>query len=100
MYILLCSDGSLYTGVTNDVQSRVAQHNAGSDPKAYTFKRRPVILVYSSDFTEVCQAIAWEKTVKRWNRAKKEALIRGDYDALPGLAKRRTPFKKNKNVSP
>src|SRR3989344_2887373 len=94
VYIVRCSDGSYYTGITNDVESRIAQHNAGLDPKAYTFKRRPVKLVYSSYFTEVTQAIAWEKTVKRWSRVKKEALIRGEYKMLPNFSMNM----KNRNI--
>ena len=65
----------------------MSQHANGINPDCYTYRRRPVELVYSSDFTDVWQAIAWEKTVKRWSRKKKEALIRGDYDGLPALAK-------------
>lgn len=87
VYILRCSDNSLYTGITNNVENRVSQHAIGTDPKCYTFRRRPVTLAYSADFTEVLQAIAWEKTVKRWSRAKKLALIAGEYGALPSLAR-------------
>lgn len=87
VYILRCSDGSYYTGVTNDVEARVSQHNLGTDASAYTFTRRPVKLVYTSWFTEVLQAIEWEKRIKRWSRKKKEALIRGEYEVLPELAK-------------
>ena len=88
VYIVRCTDGSYYTGITNDVLRRFGEHNQGTDPKAYTYKRRPVTLVYSSEFWEVMQAITWEKIVKRWRRAKKEALIRGEYESLPILAKK------------
>ena len=87
VYILRCSDGSYYTGMTSDLSGRLSDHQSGVHLNAYTKTRRPVTLVYSSDFTEVMQAISWEKTLKRWSRAKKEALIHGDYDALPELAK-------------
>ncbi len=86
-YILECSDGSYYVGVTNDVESRLIQHNIGEDKKAYTFKRRPVKLVFAEHFPNVEDAIAFEKQVKGWRREKKEALIRRDWDALPELAK-------------
>ncbi|MBM3228017.1 GIY-YIG nuclease family protein [Candidatus Peribacteria bacterium] len=86
VYIVRCSDGSYYTGITNDVERRIGEHNAGVDPKSYTFRRRPVRLVYVADFWDVNQAIAWEKIVKRWSRTKKEALIRGEYERLPELA--------------
>ncbi|MGE3645883.1 MAG: GIY-YIG nuclease family protein [Beijerinckiaceae bacterium] len=89
VYILLCSDGSYYAGLTRrDVETRVSQHAQGIDPKAYTFRRRPVTLVWSAHFERIDEAIATERRIKRWTRVKKEALIRGDYDALPGLAKK------------
>jgi len=86
VYILCCRDGSYYTGVTNDYEHRIGQHQRGNDPRAYTFTRRPVKLVYLSTFGDIREAIAWEKKLKRWSRRKKEALIMGDYDELPGLA--------------
>ena len=87
VYIVRYTDGSYYTGVTNDVLRRFGEHNLGMDPKTYTYKRRPVELVYSSEFWEVMQAITWEKIVKRWRRKKKEALIRGEYEQLVDLAR-------------
>lgn len=92
VYILECSDGSYYTGVTNDYEERFAQHQEGLHPKSYTFTRRPLKLAYVAAFGEITQAIDWEKQVKRWNRKKKEALIRGDYELLPSLAKRQQGF--------
>lgn len=86
VYILRCSDGSLYTGFTNDLDRRVDEHNAGLYPIAYTYKRRPVVLVFYQDFTEPNQAIYFEKKLKRWSKAKKEALIVGDFDMLETLA--------------
>jgi putative endonuclease len=83
VYILRCCDGSYYTGITNDIDRRLGEHNAGVDRKAYTFNRRPVKLVYCSEFWDVHQAIEWEKRVKRWSRAKKEALIQQEYERLP-----------------
>ena len=85
--MLRCIDGSLYTGFTNNVECRVSQHESGLNPECYTYHRRPVELVYSADFTDVWQAIAWEKTVKRWSRKKKEALILNDSDELFRLAR-------------
>ena len=87
VYTIRCSDGSYYTGVTNDYEKRIAEHNDGMDPESYTHRRRPVKLVYLSDFSEVHQAIAWEKQVKRWSRKKKEALMYGNFEGLPALAK-------------
>ena len=57
---------------------------------ARRFRRRPVRLVYSEHFELILDAIAAERRIKGWSRAKKQALIRRDYDALPTLAKRRT----------
>lgn len=89
VYILRCCDGSYYTGVTNDVDRRVAEHKEGVSSTCYTYKRRPLTLVYHAEFRNVDDAIAWEKHIKRWSRNKKEALIRRDETALKHFAKRR-----------
>lgn len=86
VYILLCADSSYYTGITNDLDRRVNEHNAGINPRAFTFGRRPVEVVYREIFNNVLQAIAWEKQVKGWSRKKKEAIIAGEWDVLPELA--------------
>ncbi len=89
VYILLCVDGSYYTGLTRkEVETRVSEHNAAINAE-YTSRRRPVTLVWSAHFDRLDEAIATERRIKGWSRAKKEALIRGDYGALPGLAARR-----------
>ncbi len=87
MYILECSDGSYYVGSTVDLEHRVAQHNAGEGAQ-YTRRRRPVRLVFAQEFADVQQAYECEKQVQGWSRAKREALIRGDWAALPGLARK------------
>ena len=89
IYILLCADGSYYTGITNDLERRLAEHNAGVDTKCYTFSRRPVVLKYSEHFRQVEHAIAREKQIKGWSRKKKEALIEGNFEELINLAKNR-----------
>lgn len=86
VYILKCSDKSYYTGVTNDFESRIAVHNDGIDPFSYTFKRRPVELVFLQDFREIQEAIAFEKQVKGWSRKKKEAIIEEDWERLKSLS--------------
>jgi putative endonuclease len=92
VYILLCSDGSYYTGITRrDVDERVSEHAQGLDPACYTFSRRPFSIVFSASFERVDEAVSFERQIKGWSRPKKEALIRGDYDALPALAARRKP---------
>ena len=87
VYILLCSDGSFYTGVTNDFERRFEEHQQGEDTKAYTYKRRPLQLVFCEQFTEINQAIAFEKQIKGWRKAKKQAIIDGNWELLPELAK-------------
>jgi putative endonuclease len=87
VYVVECNDHSYYTGVTNDLDRRIEQHNEGLDPNCYTYKRRPVILKYSEHFIHIKNAIAWEKQVKGWSRKKKEALFVGDYKRISELAK-------------
>ena len=90
LYILRCSDGSFYTGTTRtDVEVRVGQHNTGVYPRSFTFKRRPVALIYSDHFPNIVDAIAMERRIKGWSRQKKQAIIDGNWDLLPELAKRR-----------
>ncbi|HQF42521.1 MAG TPA: GIY-YIG nuclease family protein [Ignavibacteriaceae bacterium] len=81
IYILECSDSSFYTGVTNNVEKRLNEHQSGII-KGYTSKRLPVKLVFSERFADVNQAIRFEKQVKGWSRKKKLALINGDIDLL------------------
>ncbi|MBG0809186.1 GIY-YIG nuclease family protein [Methylosinus sp. H3A] len=89
IYILLCADGSYYTGITRkDVEQRVSEHN-NATYEGYTSPRRPVRLLWSAHFGRLTEAIATERRIKGWSRAKKEALMRGDYDALSVLAARR-----------
>jgi putative endonuclease len=90
LYIVKCADGSYYIGITRtSLDVRIAQHNAGTFP-GYTSTRRPVELVYSQWFERITDAIENERKLKRWSRAKKEALIRGDFASLQNLAKRKS----------
>lgn len=86
VYMLHCRDGSYYTGVTNNMELRLAQHERGDDVSCYTFKRRPVTLDYQCSFRDVFDAIAYETKLKGWSRRKKEALIRQEYGSLCRLA--------------
>ncbi len=89
LYILRCADGSLYIGTTRtSLDIRVAQHNAGLFG-GYTATRRPVTLVYSEWFERITDAIENERKLKKWSRAKKDAFIRGDFNALRKLSARR-----------
>jgi predicted GIY-YIG superfamily endonuclease len=85
VYILRCADGSLYIGHTDDLAMRVARHNAGSADCSFTRKRRPVRLVYSEPFASREAAVSRERQLKRWTRAKKDALISGDTPLLKRL---------------
>lgn len=89
VYILLCSDNSYYTGITNDLERRLYEHENGLNPESYTHRRRPIKLVFHEMFTDVNQAIAFEKQVKGWNRTKKEAVINGNWHLLPQLSIRK-----------
>ncbi|MBL7918754.1 MAG: GIY-YIG nuclease family protein [Bacteroidia bacterium] len=86
VYILKCSDGSYYVGLTNDINIRVFQHNDGKYTTSYTYNRRPVELMWFNKFQSKLEAIKWEKKLKGWTRKKKEALIEGKFDLLPALA--------------
>ena len=86
VYILLCSDKSYYTGVTNNLSRRLEEHQLGLNPSCYTFRKRPLTLVYQCDFHFIEQAIAFEKQIKGWSRKKKEALIAGDINLLSKLS--------------
>ena len=86
-YILLCVDGSFYVGVTNDLGARLAEHNSDRFPESFCHHRRPVQLVFTRLFFEADDAIAYETQIKKWSRAKKWALIMGDFDELHELAK-------------
>jgi putative endonuclease len=89
LYLVRCSDGSYYSGTARDgLEKRVAEHNSGTFG-GYTATRRPVTLVFSQWFDRIVDAIAAERQVKGWSRAKKEALIRGDFEQLKFLARRR-----------
>jgi putative endonuclease len=89
LYILRCADGSYYCGTTQkELELRVAEHNSGHFG-GYTSTRRPVALAYSEWFQRIVDAIAAERQIKGWSRAKKEALMRGDFQALQMLSRRR-----------
>jgi len=87
MYILRCRDGSYYVGSTRDLDRRLEQHAAGA-VESYTSSRLPVELVFAEEYERIDEAYAREKQVQGWGRAKREALIRGDYEALAPLSSR------------
>jgi len=85
MYILRCSNGKYYTGSTKNLELRLAQHNAGEGAN-FTKKYLPVELVYYEEFQRIDEAFLREKQVQGWSRAKKEALIKGEFEKLPSLS--------------
>lgn len=85
MYILECADGSYYTGSTNNLKLRLAQHQAGEGAK-HTKKRLPVTLVYVEEYHRIDQAFYREKQVQGWSRKKKEALINAQTEKLSELS--------------
>lgn len=94
MYILRCGDDSYYTGHTDDIEKRLAEHiNPGKI--SYTTARLPIQLIYLQEFETRAEAIAAEKQVQGWSRRKKEALIEGDWNQLIYLSNN----KKNASTS-
>lgn len=89
VYILKCSDKKYYTGITSNLEKRLFEHETGKHFNSYTYFRRPVELVFYSEFTDINIAIDKEKQIKKWSRAKKEALINEEFDLLPNLAKKK-----------
>ena len=74
VYILNCADGTLYTGITNDIDRRIKAHNAGTASK-YTRVRRPVSIVYSEEVETKGDALRRELQIKRLTRSEKMAII-------------------------
>jgi putative endonuclease len=89
VYILRCSDNSLYVGLADDVEARVRTHNEGRGG-SYTAHRRPVCLIYSEFFADRSAARDREGQLKHWSAAKKEALLSGNVQELKRLSKRRS----------
>ena len=86
IYIIECNDHSFYTGLTNDLLRRFKDHCDGEFETCYTFKRRPLVLVYYETIPFLLDGIDREKQIKGWSRAKKIALIKQDYHKLQLLA--------------
>jgi len=88
IYILKCSDGTYYTGLTKELEACVDELKIGAYSESYTFSRRPVELVWSVLAPSYQEAFQWEHRIKGWSRAKKEALIKGDIDGIHEIVKR------------
>ena len=91
VYILKCADDSYYTGLTKQQEpdARVWEHNNKLYRDAYTSTRLPVKLIHAEYFDLVVDAIATERKLKTWSREKKEACMKGDWERLKALSKRR-----------
>ena len=87
-YLLQCNDGSYYAGHTEHLDLRLAQHRTGA-LGGYTAKRLPVKLVSSQEFPTREEAFNVERRIKGWSRAKKDALIAGDWERVSRLARNR-----------
>src|SRR4029078_13358973 len=88
VYMLRCRDGTYYVGSANDLERRIHEHHTGAYG-GYTSTRLPVELVWSEIFEIVTDAVAAERQLKGWSRGKKEALIRGEWEQVKFLSKRR-----------
>jgi len=91
VYILKCSDNSYYTGHTDNLEQRLAQHQRRYFPTCYTATRLPVELVYTQMFPTREEALTSEQQIKGWSRKKKEAMMRGDWNEVSRLAKSKHP---------
>ena len=96
VYILKCNDDSYYTGFTNNLERRLAEHQSGKNNSCYTFDKRPIELMWFETFNDVHNAIETEKRIKGWTRIKKESLIAEDWDKLVLFSKNYTQFGKSK----
>ncbi|WP_199555921.1 GIY-YIG nuclease family protein [Sandaracinobacteroides hominis] len=84
-YILRCADGSYYVGHTDNLEHRLAEHQSGTRG-GYTSRRRPVTLLWSQHFQTRDDAFAAERQLKGWSRAKKEAMMAGNWELVSQLA--------------
>jgi putative endonuclease len=88
MYILLCGDGSYYTGSTRNLERRLTQHKIG-EGAIHTKMHQPVELIYCEEFDRIDHAFYREKQIQRWSHEKKKALIEGRIQELEGLSKKK-----------
>ncbi len=72
VYIVKCNDNSFYTGITNNIERRIYEHNTSTNKSSYTFNKRPVKLVFYEAFKDVNQAISFEKQIKGWQEKRRK----------------------------
>ncbi|WP_106791581.1 GIY-YIG nuclease family protein [Aquimarina sp. Aq78] len=99
VYIVECSDKSLYTGLTNNLERRINEHNYGYNDNSYTSTRRPVKLIFNQEFIQFEQAERFEKKIKKWSKKKKIALANDNFDLLKLLSECKNKSN-SKNYSP
>lgn len=87
-YIVRCANGAYYTGHTDNLENRIAEHNTGTY-KGYTSRYLPVELVYVEFFATRDEAFVAEHKIKGWTRGKKEALMASQWEELVNLAKKK-----------
>jgi putative endonuclease len=92
VYILHCADDSYYTGHTDNLEIRIAQHQAG-ECAGYTATRRPLELIWSQECFTREEALSAERQIKGWSHKKKEAMMRGDWDEVSRLAKSKSTLR-------
>ncbi|WP_431137309.1 GIY-YIG nuclease family protein [Psychroserpens mesophilus] len=97
VYILQCSDSLTYAGVTNDITRRLEEHKSGLNKNCFTYKRRPLKLIFCQDFNDIEQAIYFEKKIKNWSAKKKYALANAEFDVLQILSEFRNATHSNYN---
>ena len=85
LYMVRCRDKSLYVGITTDIEKRITYHNTSRGAK-YTRSHSPVTLVYRERFLTKSEALKREIQIKKWSKAKKEALVSGDLKELVRLS--------------
>lgn len=95
MYILLCGNGTFYTGSTKYLERRLQQHQDGEGAE-YTKKYQPVKLMYFEEFDRIDKAFCREKQIQNWSHGKKQALIDGDMEKLKMLSNSSFVIKDNK----
>lgn len=91
VYILRCSDGTYYTGHTDDLEKRIAEHENGSYV-SYTSERLPIELMFVQPCASRAEALEAERKLKKWSREKKEVLINNGWEAMSSFKKRKRSY--------
>jgi len=90
VYMLLCADKSYYIGHTNNIEKRICEHENGTYPCCYTKSRLPVKIVFIQGFETRHEAFVAERQIKKWSRAKKQALVKQDWNEVSFFARRKS----------